>query len=122
MLLSPPFGSVLQLVSYRDQAGREPFQIWFDGLDPHAAYKVTVALARVAQGNVSEVKSVGAGVFERRIDWGPGYRVYFGREGERVVILLCGGTKKRQRRDISAAHARWADYKARRNTEDVQHE
>ncbi len=120
MLLSPPFQPAFEVVAYRDRKGREPFQIWFDTLDPHAAGKVTVALARLAEGNVSEVKSVGAGVFERRIDWGPGYRVYFGREGERVVILLCGGSKKRQQRDIAAAHASWADHKARRDTEDVK--
>jgi putative addiction module killer protein len=63
------------------------------------------------QGNFSNVKSVGEGVLEFRIDFGPGYRVYFGRDGETVVILLTGGTKKRQQRDIEAAHAYWRDYK-----------
>ena len=60
---------------------------------------------------MSNVKSVGAGVFEYRIDFGPGYRVYFGRDGETLVILLTGGTKKRQHSDIDAAHAYWQDYK-----------
>lgn len=115
----PVTDTAFQLVAYRDDDGREPFQVWFVGLDRHAAAKVTVVLARMAAGNLSEVKPVGAGVLERRIDWGPGYRVYFGRDGDRLVVLLCGGTKKHQQRDITAAQARWADYKARRNREET---
>lgn len=60
------------------------------------------------------MKSVGSGVHECRIDFGPGYRVYFGKDGERLVILLGGGTKKRQQRDINDAIARWQDYKNRK--------
>jgi putative addiction module killer protein len=63
------------------------------------------------QGNFSNVKTVGEGVLEYRIGFGPGYRVYFGRDGDTVVILLTGGTKKRQQRDIETAHAYWRDYK-----------
>ena len=63
------------------------------------------------QGNLSNVKSVGEGVLEYRIDFGPGYRVYFGRDGEALVILLTGGTKKRQQRDIETAITYWHDYK-----------
>jgi putative addiction module killer protein len=66
------------------------------------------------QGNFSTVKGVGQGVFENRIDFGPGYRIYFGKDGDLLVILLCGGTKKRQERDIELAQARWADYKRRK--------
>ena len=99
----------LRVVTYRDARGREPFGLWFAGLEREAAAKVAAALARIEQGNLSQVKAVGAGVFERRIDWGSGYRVYFGRDDMRVV-LLCGGTKKRQQSDIEAARARWADY------------
>ena len=69
------------------------------------------AIARMEQGNFSNVMSVGEGVLEYRIDFGPGYRVYFGRDGDTLVILLTGGTKKRQQRDIDAAHAYWQDYK-----------
>ena len=69
------------------------------------------------QGNLSNVKSVGSGVMEYRVDFGPGYRVYFGRDGDVVVILLGGGTKKRQQRDIESARERWVDYKQRRKTE-----
>lgn len=68
----------------------------------------------IGAGKPLEHQGVGAGVLEYRIDWGPGYRVYFGRAGEVLVILLTGGTKKRQQRDIDAAHALWVDYKKRR--------
>jgi putative addiction module killer protein len=71
----------------------------------------------VEQGNLSSVKGVGAGFFEYRIDFGPGYRIYFGKDGERLVILLGGGTKKRQQRDIEVAHEFWAAYKRRMKQE-----
>lgn len=94
--------------------GSSPFGTWFDGLDVAAATKVTVAVSRIEQGNLSNVKSVGDGVLEYRIDWGAGYRLYFGRDGATVVILLTGGTKRRQQRDVEAAKQLWADYKQRR--------
>jgi putative addiction module killer protein len=72
------------------------------------------------QGNFSNAKGVGAGVFEYRMDFGPGYRIYFGRDGELLVILLGGGTKKRQNQDIQAAQERWADYKRRKRRETPQ--
>jgi putative addiction module killer protein len=81
---------------------------------PVARAKVTRALARLEQGNFSNVKSVGKGVLELKINFGPGYRVYFGRDGETLIVLLTGGTKKRQQRDIEPAHAYWQDYKARK--------
>jgi putative addiction module killer protein len=85
-------------------AGREsPFEAWFSGLDAMAAAKVTTALVRLGQGNTSN-----------RIDWGPGYRIYFGRDGATLLILLTGGTKQRQARDIANAKDYWADYKRRR--------
>ena len=105
---------VLELRYYLAGDGRSPFEEWFAGLDAAAAAKVTVAVARLEQGNLSNVKSVGEGVLEYRIDWGPGYRLYFGRDGNVLVILLTGGTKKRQQRDIEAAKAHWADYKRRK--------
>ena len=75
---------------------------------------MTVAIARIEQENLSNVKGVGEGVLEYKIDFGPGYRVYFGRDGDVLVILLAGGTKKRQQRDIDMAKVRWADYKKRK--------
>jgi putative addiction module killer protein len=92
-------------------SGLQPFAAWFADLESVARAKVTRAIARLEQGNFSNVKSVGGGVLEYRIDFGAGYRVYFGREGEALVILLIGGTKKRQQRDIDAAHSYWQDYK-----------
>jgi putative addiction module killer protein len=105
---------VLELRYYLAVDGRSPFEEWFSGLDAAAGAKVTVALSRMGQGNLSNTKGVGEGVLEYRIDWGPGYRVYFGRDGETLVILLTGGTKQRQPRDIERAKALWADYKRRR--------
>jgi len=96
---------------YVAAGGWQPFAEWFAELEADARAKVTRAIARLEQGNFSNVKSVGEGVLEYRIDFGPGYRVYFGRDGEMLVILLTGGTKKRQQRDIDAAHAFWQDYK-----------
>lgn len=99
---------------YLDGKGESPFADWFGRLDAIAAAKVTVALSRIERGAVSNVKGVGEGVLEFRIDFGPGYRIYFGRDGDRLVILLAGGTKRRQDDDITAAKARWNDYKARK--------
>lgn len=104
----------MDLQEYLTPAGVSPFGAWFANLDPHAAAKVTVALARIGQGAMSNVKGVGAGVYEYRLDYGPGYRVYFGKDGERIVILLAGGTKQRQQRDIEDAQGRWRDYKDRK--------
>lgn len=104
----------MDVVEYVDAAARSPFAAWFDGLDPQAAAKVTVALQRLRQGNTSNMKGVGAGVFEYRVDFGPGYRIYFGKDGEQIVVLLGGGTKRRQQQDIEAAQARWADYRRRK--------
>jgi putative addiction module killer protein len=92
---------VLTILEYLDDRGASPFAAWFGCLDAVAAAKVTTALRRLKLGNLSNVKGVGAGVFEYRIDFGPGYRVYFGKDGETLVILLGGGTKKRQERDIA---------------------
>ncbi|MGC8476767.1 MAG: type II toxin-antitoxin system RelE/ParE family toxin [Acetobacteraceae bacterium] len=103
-----------ELHYYLRSDGESPFEQWFSDLDSAAAAKVSVALIRLEQGHVSSVKAVGEGVLEYRIDWGPGYRVYFGRAGELVVVLLTGGTKRRQQRDIAAAQAMWADYRRRR--------
>jgi putative addiction module killer protein len=105
---------MLELRYYLASNGGSPFEEWFAELNSAAAAKVAVALARLEQGNLSNAKAVGEGVLEYRIDWGPGYRVYFGRDGEVLVILLTGGTKQRQQRDIDAAKTSWADYKRRR--------
>jgi len=105
---------VLDVREYIDIAGRSPFAKWLRALNVHAAAKVATALERVADGNLSNVKAVGNGVLEHKIDFGPGYRIYFGRDGDRLIILLAGGTKKRQREDIRRANANWEDYRNRK--------
>ena len=85
---------------------------------PQAAAKIATALTRLSLGNMSNVKGAGSGVFEVRIDFGPGYRVYFGKDGDHLIILLGGGGKQRQQRDINAAIATWADYKRRKYASD----
>ena len=106
----------IRVAEYLESSGRSPFRRWFDNLDATAAAKVSTALYRLGQGNFSNVEGVGSGVFEYRIDFGPGYRVYFGKDGPTFVILLGGGTKKRQSRDISDAADAWIDYKRRKPT------
>jgi putative addiction module killer protein len=105
---------MIDVREYNDREGRSPYAAWFDRLNAQAAAKVATALTRLAGGNFSNVKGVDSGVFECRIDFGPGYRVYFGKDGERLVILLGGGTKKRQQHDINVALANWQDYKRRK--------
>ncbi len=98
---------VVEIKEYIDANGRSPFAKWFDGLNARAAAKVSTALVRMAQGNLSNVAGVGAGVFEYRLEFGPGYRIYFGKDGDMLIILLGGGTKKRQQKDIEAAKSLW---------------
>ena len=105
---------MIRVEEYTDKGGKSPFGRWFNGLNAHAAAKVTIALERIACGNISSVKPTGEGVSEYRIDWGPGYRIYFGKDGDTLVILVGGGTKQRQSTDIKAAQAHWADYKRRK--------
>jgi putative addiction module killer protein len=108
---------MVEVREYLDRSGRSPFAVWSDRLNREAAAKVAAALARIQQGNFSSAKGVGAGVYEYRIDFGPGYRIYFGKDGERLIILVGGGTKKRQQDDIATALARWHDYKQRKAAE-----
>jgi len=100
---------MVEVREYLDQSGRSPFAAWSDHLNREAAAKVAAALARIQQGNFSNAKSVGAGVHEYCIDFGPGYRIYFGKDGGLLVVLVGGGTKKRQQEDIKTALVRWQD-------------
>ena len=105
---------MIRIEEYQKADGRSPFGDWFAALDATAAAIVTVALTRLADGNTSRVEPIGEGAAEIRIDRGPGYRVYFGWDGKTLVILLGGGSKRRQQKDIQAALACWRDYKARK--------
>ena len=91
-------------------AGRSPFAEWFGDLDSVTAARVDRYIRRLESGNFGAAKVVGEGVSELRLDFGPGYRVYFGRDGKTLIILLGGGSKRRQDADIAAAIARWKRY------------
>jgi putative addiction module killer protein len=105
---------MIDVREYTDGRGRSPYATWFDSLNAEAAAKVATAVTRISLGNFSNVAGIGSGIFEYKLDFGPGYRIYFGKDGETLVILLGGGTKKRQQRDINAATANWRDYKQRK--------
>ena len=104
----------LRVLEYLDTSGQSPFARWFAQLNPNAAAKVTMGLYRLEHGHFSNVKGVGAGVFEYKIDFGPGYRIYFGKDGGQIIILLGGSEKKRQAVAIENAQAAWAAYKKRK--------
>src|ERR1035438_7507817 len=108
---------MIEIREYLGSDGRNLFGNWFGQLNSEAARRVTTALYRLGLGNFSNVKGVGSGGFECRIDFGPGYRVYFGEDGERLVILDSGGTKQRQQSDIALAVECWQDYKRQKRSE-----
>ncbi len=105
---------MIRIKQYIETNGCSPFDKWFLGLNNIAAAKITKAIYKLELGNFSNVEGVGSGVYEQKIDFGPGYRVYFGKDGDEIVILLCGGTKKRQANDIRVAKEYWQDYKSRK--------
>jgi putative addiction module killer protein len=93
--------------------GRIPFDEWFNSLgDRKAKYRIDLRLNRVQLGNLGDYRSVGEGVYELRIDYGPGYRVYFGQIGTTIVLLLCGGDKSSQEQDIRQAIEYWTNYRS----------
>jgi putative addiction module killer protein len=101
---------------YRTGSGRIPYLDWLMSLrDARTRQKIEARIARVRLGNFGIARSVGDGVQELKVDYGPGYRVYFAREANTIVILLCGGDKGSQNEDIVKAKAFWSDYKARRS-------
>ena len=96
---------------YVTESGKCPFEKWFDGLrNIQAQQRVLARIARLRLGNAGDWKAIGDGVFELRIDFGPGYRIYFSFEGNTIVILLIGGTKDSQHKDIKKAKDYWYDY------------
>ena len=110
-LIPPRYSDPMEIRAYTTATGQQPFRTWYDALHRPAKERVTRALMQIANGNLSNTKSAGSGVLEFRIDFGPGYRVYFGRDGQHVAVLLAGGDKRRQQRDIDAAITWWAEYK-----------
>ena len=94
-----------------NEAGRSPFAEWFGGLDAVTAARVDRYIRRLEAGNFGAAKPLGEGVFELRLDFGPGYRVYYGREGRTIIVLLGGGSKRRQDADIAGTVELWKRYK-----------
>ena len=105
---------MLRVLEYLDDQGRSAYARWFDSLNHVAAAKVAAAVYQLAGGNFCNVKGVGSGVFERKIAFGPGYRVYFAKDGPALVILLGGSTKQRQGDAIAGAIKCWLDYRRRK--------
>ena len=108
---------MVELREFIDAKGRSPYARWFNRLNAQAAAKVAITLVRMEQGNLSNAKGVGGGVLECRIDFGPGYRIYFGKEGDTLIVLLGGVTKKSQQQDIETARELWREYKRRKRQE-----
>jgi putative addiction module killer protein len=105
---------VFELSYYQTAAGRQPFAEWLKNLNDHEARsRIWARLARVASGNLGDHRSVGEGELELPAVFGPGYRIYFSRIGEAIILLLCGGDKDTQQRDIRRAKAYLKDFKAR---------
>ncbi len=108
------FSTRLELQLYITSRGEVPFALWLESLrDVRMKQVLEARLIRIADGNLGDCKSVGGGVYELRIFYGPGLRVYFGRRGEQLIILLLGGDKKTQQKDIKKAQDFWRDYKGR---------
>lgn len=106
----------LRILEYLDTTGVSPYRRWFERLDATAAARIAAYLYRLEHGNFSRVEGARGGVFELRIDLGPGYRVYFGKDGDTIVILLGGSTKKDQNAAIKRAVDAWQDYKRRKRS------
>ncbi|GET40775.1 type II toxin-antitoxin system RelE/ParE family toxin [Microseira wollei] len=106
-----------EIQNYQTADGRSPFEEWLGSLrDLKTTVKIEKRLQRVKLGNLGDYRSVGEGVCELKIDYGPGYRVYFGKIGSTIVLLLCGGDKSTQEQDILKAKEYWKDYERRENT------
>ncbi len=109
--ITPVFVTPKEVVAFRARDGQVPFEKWLNELnDKTAVARVLARLARLRQGNPGDCKSVGEGVSELRVDYGPGYRVYFGQKGRTLVVLLCGGDKRTQDRDIRSAKRHWREF------------
>jgi putative addiction module killer protein len=105
----------VEVRQYQTADGGVPLSKWLDGLrDGRARARIVARIDRLSVGLLGDWRSVGDGVCELRIDYGPGYRVYYGQDGEALILLLCGGDKRTQAKDIEKAHGYWKDYKTRK--------
>lgn len=105
----------IRVEEYLREDGSSPYAKWFHSLDAQAAAKVATAKVRMEMGNTSNIKWFD-GMGEYVIDWGPGYRIYLTKDGDALIVLFGGGTKRGQQRDIDQAKALLAEYKARKKT------
>ena len=104
----------LEILHYQTSTGEKPLVRWLKKIDDRQARaRIDARLSRVRVGNLGDIRPVGNGVLELRIDWGPGYRVYFARRGDFIILLLCAGDKRTQQRDIQRAKTYLEDYEAR---------
>jgi len=99
-----------QLNIYITQEGEQPFVDWLESLDKTTRYRVKTRLDRVSLGNLGDYKFIKQGVFELRFDFGAGYRIYYGNDDGQIILLLCGGNKRTQKKDLKKAIAYWQDY------------
>lgn len=108
----------LEVRHYVTASGADPFGEWFGALaDRQAQARVQARVDRLERGLFGDARSCGEGVWELRIHWGPGYRVYYARSGERIILLLLGGDKRKQQADIEQAKEYWRDYQQRTKTQ-----
>ncbi|MCS6810066.1 MAG: type II toxin-antitoxin system RelE/ParE family toxin [Tepidimonas sp.] len=106
-----------ELVDYLTPEGRSPYQAWLERLaDRQARARIVARVLRMQGGNFGDCKPLDGGVWELRIDHGPGYRVYYARAGKRLILLLVGGDKRTQQADIDTALGYWQDWQARNRT------
>ncbi len=106
---------MFEVQTYLNPSGQDPYAQWLGGLADRKA-RALVRVNRMAAGNFGDCKPTAEGVWELRIDWGPGYRVYYAQAGKRLVLLLAGGDKRTQQADIASALANWHDWRQRRKT------
>lgn len=110
-----PIGQSVHIAEYRSAEGRIPYRLWLERLwDERAVRRIEIRVDRLRRGLLGDTRSVGGGVFESRVHYGPGYHIYWGQDGPRLILLLCGGDKSSQRDDIGEAHGHWKNYKANR--------
>lgn len=107
-------GEIYKIVIFETPNGRRPFEKWFKDLDTQAKITIRLRFDRVSLGNFGDCEPLRSGVWELRIHSGPGYRIYFGKKGDTIVVILTGGLKKTQQKDIEKAIEYWESYKGKK--------
>ena len=110
-----PITEPIEVIFYSDSTGKEPFKKWLNSLNNSIVRRIDQRLLRLSIGNYGDYKFLAQGVYELRLAFGSGYRIYFGKDGYKIVVILSGGDKKTQKKDIQAAIEYWNKYKERKN-------